>query len=140
MLIVDDSVVIRKIVGKYFDSIRLPYVSCEDGLEAATWLKRQLHSCAAIITDLEMPKMGGDALIALAMMLDPKLPCFVLSGNDITSVNLPRGARRAIVKPVSNSDLHSVLREVLSLQAAAILSGDIQNYCKDVAISLTDNV
>ena len=107
---------IRKILRKYLDGIKVPYHCCEDGLQALEWFQLHHDSCAGVITDLEMPKLGGDALIARVTALKPGFPCFVLSGNAFDAVNLPVGARRAIIKPVVLADVQGVLQEILSLQ------------------------
>ena len=71
-------------------------------------------SCTGVITDLEMPKMGGESLIAKVQELCPGKPCFIVSGNDISSEKLPPGAIRAIVKPVSVDHIESILKEISS--------------------------
>lgn len=112
---------ILKIIGKILEGLKVKFHQCRDGLEASHWIKENHASCAGILTDLEMPNVGGDALIALATEIDPDLPCYVVSGTDIAPVNLPQGARRAITKPISSNDIYSVLREILNMQSETVM-------------------
>jgi DNA-binding NtrC family response regulator len=110
--------VIRKIICKYLDSLKVEYHVCKDGEEAAQWFKINFMSCACIISDLEMPRMGGDALIAFAKTINPCVPCFIVSGNDIGTVNLPPGVKRAIVKPISIEQVMDIMKDVSQHQNA----------------------
>jgi DNA-binding NtrC family response regulator len=119
LLVADDSAIIRKIMCKMLDKINIKYQMCNDGLDASQWFRSHAKDCAGVITDLEMPKMGGGALVEVARSVNPSLPCYIVSGNEIAQVNLPAGVRRAIVKPVSVEQIISVLSEILSLQIEA---------------------
>jgi CheY-like chemotaxis protein len=112
VLVVDDSMVIRKIISRYLHSFGCVHKVCSDGSEAWDWFVANHASCAGVITDLEMPKMGGEALIAKVHELCPGKPCFIVSGNDITREKLPPGAIRAIVKPVSIEHIEDILKEI----------------------------
>ena len=57
-----------------------------------TPIKDTMSSRPGIITDLEMPRMGGDALIAHAKTICAEVPCFIVSGIALNS--LPPGTRR----------------------------------------------
>jgi CheY-like chemotaxis protein len=116
VLVVDDSAIIRKIMCKMLDKINIKYQMCNDGLDASQWFRSHAKDCAGVITDLEMPKMGGGALIEQVRRIRPTLPCYIVSGNEIARVNLPAGARRSIVKPVTSEQIISVLSEILALQ------------------------
>ena len=87
-----------------------------DGAQAWDWFRENHSRCAGIITDLEMPKMGGDALIAKVQELSPGKPCFIVSGNDISADKLPHGAIRAIVKPITSEQIQLIIAEVSSRQ------------------------
>jgi CheY-like chemotaxis protein len=117
VLAADDSAVIRKLLSKYLTDLKCPHHICCDGAEALAWFREHHSDCAAIITDLEMPRMGGDGLIQSAQVIDASVPCFIVSGNALSPSNLPKGTRRAIVKPLSASMLHGIVMEVLTLQS-----------------------
>eukprot|EP00602_Paraphysomonas_sp_CaronLab_P011912 CAMPEP_0185041904 /NCGR_PEP_ID=MMETSP1103-20130426/41765_1 /TAXON_ID=36769 /ORGANISM="Paraphysomonas bandaiensis, Strain Caron Lab Isolate" /LENGTH=676 /DNA_ID=CAMNT_0027581837 /DNA_START=129 /DNA_END=2159 /DNA_ORIENTATION=+ len=116
LLVVDDSVIIRKIIGKYLLSLDCAYQICSDGSEALQWFSSNARECAGVITDLEMPKVGGDALIASIKEMCPTTPCVLVSGNDIGVDKLPLGTMRAIVKPITLPVVESIIIDFLSLQ------------------------
>lgn len=116
-MVADDSMVIRKIISRYLTANRCAHHICCDGEEAWNWIKRHHSVCSGVITDLEMPKMGGDALVANVQDNYPDIPCFIVSGNDISLETLPRGARRAIVKPISSEQVQGILEEISLLQS-----------------------
>jgi CheY-like chemotaxis protein len=118
ILVVDDSAVIRKLLSKYLNDLKCPHQLCSDGEEALAWFREHHADCAAIITDQEMPRMGGDALIAKSRVINPSVPCFIVSGNEISPSHLSVGARRAIVKPISASALEGIVDEIEALQLA----------------------
>ena len=121
ILVVDDSIVIRKILSRYLQSLECKFELCVDGSVAWEWFKENHQDCAGVITDLEMPMMGGDALIANVQQLCPGLPCFLVSGNDIPHELLPRGALRAIVKPITSSQVEGLLSDILRHHRLAAL-------------------
>lgn len=114
--------VIRKIISRYLHSFQCVHEMCADGVQAWEWFVENHSKCAGVITDLEMPKMGGDALIAKVQELSPGKPCFIVSGNDITSDKLPKGALRAIVKPITAEHIESMLMEIHLIQVQTSLS------------------
>jgi CheY-like chemotaxis protein len=116
LLVVDDSPVIRRILGKYLSNLSCKYQLCSDGEEALAWFHEHHDDCAAIITDLEMPRIGGDVLISSAKAVNPFLPCFIVSGNEIPFLRLPTGTRRAIVKPITAECIQSVVEEIYAVQ------------------------
>ncbi len=106
--------VIRKIISRYLHSFQCVHVMFGDGAQAWEWFLENHSTCAGIITDLEMPKMGGDALIAKVQELSPGKPCFIVSGNDISADKLPQGALRAILKLIAAEQIKSILSEIFS--------------------------
>jgi CheY-like chemotaxis protein len=116
VLVVDDSMVIRKIISRYLHSFGCVHELCSDGAQAWDWFVANHASCAGVITDLEMPKMGGDVLIAKVQELCPGKPCFIVSGNDISPEKMPPGALRAIVKPITSDQIQLILCEVYASQ------------------------
>jgi CheY-like chemotaxis protein len=113
---VDDSGVIRKILSKHLVSLSVVHQLCVDGCNAWTWLKENSTNCCGVITDLEMPKMGGLELIGHVHDHFPDIPCFIASGNEILPIDLPPGARWAILKPILVEDVTKILLEIRKLQ------------------------
>lgn len=111
-MIVDDSMVIRKILSKYLDTFKCPHQVCIDGSRAWEWFQQNYQNCPGVISDLEMPVMGGEALIANIQTFCPGKPCFIVSGNEIPSDKLPPGVLRALLKPITAEQVLSILHEI----------------------------
>ncbi len=112
----DDSAMVRKMYSKCLDNIGCSYHLCQDGLEAVEWLRLNYANCAAVITDMEMPRMSGSALIAFVNSVAPATPCYVVSGNHISAAELPPGARSSILKPIKADKVHELITEISLLQ------------------------
>ena len=112
-LVVDDSAVVRRMLVRMFEKLEVPCHACVDGTQALEWFKENYEVCCGIITDLEMPKMGGVALIEESLKIKPLLPCVVVSGNDSITHSLPPGAFRALLKPITVDDLQNILIDVM---------------------------
>eukprot|EP00602_Paraphysomonas_sp_CaronLab_P001673 CAMPEP_0185033486 /NCGR_PEP_ID=MMETSP1103-20130426/22467_1 /TAXON_ID=36769 /ORGANISM="Paraphysomonas bandaiensis, Strain Caron Lab Isolate" /LENGTH=735 /DNA_ID=CAMNT_0027569767 /DNA_START=376 /DNA_END=2583 /DNA_ORIENTATION=+ len=123
ILVVDDSHVIRRIVGRYLEKFEVRFHTCSDGTEALEWFKRNKNLCFGLITDLEMPRMGGDALIQQIKMMCPTLPCVVVSGNEIPASAKPIGAAACFVKPLSLSNMNDLLHELYT--CAAVMASKV---------------
>lgn len=114
---VDDSMIIRKIMSRYLDGTQATYHICSDGAEAIEWFNHNADICCCVITDLEMPKLGGDAVIRHVLSKDRDMPCYLVSGNDIPLDSLPRGTRRAIVKPITQDQVNEIIQEIFHSQS-----------------------
>src|SRR5215468_1281153 len=80
VLLVDDSMVIRHTVSRFLEERGYTVVSASNGVEALGILKRVKP--ALVITDMQMPAMGGSELIG-ALKGSPEtasIPILVLTG------------------------------------------------------------
>ena len=114
-LVVDDSAVIRRMLVRMFEKLEVPCHACVDGVQALEWFRDNHEVCCGLITDLEMPRMGGDSLIQESLKIASSLPCVVVSGNESVVDSLPQGALRALLKPITVNDLQEVLIGVLDI-------------------------
>jgi len=112
VLVVDDSHVVRRIVGKYLQRLNVPFHSCVDGVEALEWFMDNMDNCFGVLTDLEMPRMGGNALIDRLKRICPSMPCMIVSGNNIAVESCPPGAMRAILKPITLEQIQDAVGEM----------------------------
>lgn len=69
-----------------------------DGVEAAALLQANA-ACDLLVTDLEMPRMGGIKLLAAARALRPQLPVILISGTDNWDRNALDERTRFLSKP-----------------------------------------
>jgi CheY-like chemotaxis protein len=117
-LVVDDSMLIRHTVCRFLEERGYTVESATNGEEALPIVKR-IHP-DIIITDMQMPKMGGSELIT-ALKSQPetaKIPIVIVAGKNSGTVAEER-ADFAIFKDIDiESQLEKALDNVLGSRAA----------------------
>lgn len=115
ILVVDDDFGIRTIVGQVLEESGYRCITCADGVEALETFKRTSEPVALLITDVDMPRLGGVALAKALLELRPELRVLAMSGHsrnasgdsDVPSVLAV--AHAFLKKPFENANLlHSV--------------------------------
>ncbi|MEF3254412.1 MAG: response regulator, partial [Deferribacterales bacterium] len=117
ILIVDDSLSVRKYLGKLLTSYGFNYVEATDGIAAIDNLRSRKFDL--IITDLEMPLMNGYELInhIRGEMLDHETPIFVLTSRATDKHRnkaMELGANDFLMKPFDEDEVISKIKEVIS--------------------------
>ncbi len=118
ILLVDDSVSVRKVVGRMLESAGFEVVTAVDGMEALERLRGGAFS--AVITDLEMPHLDGFELIRQLRDRDSwkELPILVLTtrvGERHVRVAQELGATGFLSKPVVEERLVTIVRRVCQI-------------------------
>ena len=124
VLVADDSYVVRRILERYLTTLKVPYQSFADGSYAWEWYQQNHAMCLGVITDLEMPQMGGLTLIHHIKVLTPDKPCYIMSGNDVAVENIPSNVLGAVVKPVNIDQLRQVIAMLIREDNKNQLGGD----------------
>lgn len=117
ILVVDDDPLVRRVLQKYISGLGYRVETAEDGRGAL----EMLNSCDydLVLTDLQMPRLGGRELL-LAMSSDfPDVPKIVLTGqgtNDDIIAALKAGAYDFLYKPIDDFGIleYSIKRAVES--------------------------
>ena len=123
ILVVDDSISIRKYVQRFLDRVGYEVEVAPDGMEALTIMGKSKFD--AVISDLEMPVMHGYDLMA-EMKRNPALkniPVVVLTsraGDKHRQKAVEMGAQDYLVKPFEEQEMLAILKKVLS---GAVLAG-----------------
>jgi chemosensory pili system protein ChpA (sensor histidine kinase/response regulator) len=123
ILVVDDSISIRKYVQRFLDRVGYDVEVAPDGMEALNIMAKSKFD--AVISDLEMPVMHGYDLMA-EMKRNPVLmniPVVVLTsraGDKHRQKAIEMGAQDYLVKPFEEQEMLAVLKKVLS---GAVLAG-----------------
>ncbi len=117
LLIVDDELLIRKILYKYLNKKEYIVDTVEDGSKALDFLKKNRYDL--VLTDLKMPNMGGRELLQIMSTSYPDIPKIVLTGhgtNDDIIVALQTGAYDFLTKPITDFQIleHSIDRAIQS--------------------------
>jgi len=122
VLVVDDSISIRKYVQRFLDRTGYEVEVASDGMEALNILGKTRFD--AVVTDLEMPVMHGYDLIA-EMKRNPALintPVIVLTsraGEKHRQKAIEMGAQDYLVKPFEEQEMLGALKKLLSGDALA---------------------
>ena len=110
ILSVDDSGVMRRIVGRVVDVLGYGYLEAANGVEALEVVARHTEDIALIILDVNMPEMDGFALLDI-LKADARyraIPVMMLTteserGRIIHAIQ--RGAVNYLCKPFQQEDL-----------------------------------
>lgn len=122
LLVVDDSISIRKYVQRFLDRMGYEVEVASDGMEALTIMGRKKFD--AVITDLEMPVMHGYDLMAemrksLELMNIPVIVLTSRAGDKHRQKALEMGAQDYLVKPFEEQEMLGTLKKLLSGVALA---------------------
>lgn len=122
ILVVDDSVSVRRVQQRMLESLGCEVVAATDGLHALESLRQ--HDFHMILTDLEMPRLNGFELIA-EIRSNPvwaSIPTIVISSRSADkyvakAMNL--GATSFLFKPFTEMQISSLLNHHLRRKPAA---------------------
>ncbi|MEK6692634.1 MAG: response regulator, partial [Nitrospirota bacterium] len=117
ILIVDDSLSVRKYVGAFLEARKFKIYSASNGAEALEVLEET--PVDMIITDLEMPVMHGYELISRLKESDrlKEIPVIVLTSRSAGKHRekaLQSGASGYLIKPFDEKSLLEILKRHLS--------------------------
>ena len=120
IVVADDSISVRKFVGRMLEKAGYRVKLASDGLEASEIVS---HSgCHLVITDLEMPRMNGYELMA-HLRQDPvtrKIPVLVVTsraGAKHRDRAVKEGASGFLTKPVQEDQLVSTVESLVGPEA-----------------------
>lgn len=117
VLVVDDSISVRKVVARHLRSLGHEVEEVSDGLEALGKLRTKGYGL--VVSDLEMPRMDGFELLAELARLEiaPTVPVIVASTRSDPETRrkvLALGAREFLPKPIDPDALTALVRALLA--------------------------
>jgi chemosensory pili system protein ChpA (sensor histidine kinase/response regulator) len=119
VVVADDSISVRKFVGRMLEKAGYRVKLASDGLEASEIVAQ--YGCHLIITDLEMPRMNGYELLA-HLRQDPvtrRIPVLVVTsraGAKHRDRAMKEGASGFLTKPVQEDQLISTVTGLLEAE------------------------
>jgi chemosensory pili system protein ChpA (sensor histidine kinase/response regulator) len=121
IVVADDSVSVRKFVGRMLEKNGYRVKLAADGLEAAELISQV--GCHLVITDLEMPRMTGYELMAQLRQSPStkRLPVMVVTsraGAKHRDRALKEGASAFLTKPVQEDQLLAAIEQLIGTEAA----------------------
>ena len=119
VLVVDDDATVRMMVGAILTKHGYHIVSCADGVEAIAFFDAHSGRIPLVVTDIDMPNLGGLALVRALLTRRPDIRLLAISGlspSDSDGSDIP--AVRDLVdaflpKPVTANDLLGAVHRVL---------------------------
>ncbi len=112
VLVVDDEELVRRSAGRMLASLGYEPVLVSGGQEALDWLAARPAAPIAVVLDLVMPDMDGQACFRQLQARHPGLPVVVTSGfarNSGAQRLLDEGARVFVQKPYRTAELARAL-------------------------------
>jgi len=116
VVVADDSISVRKFVGRMLEKAGYRVKLASDGLEAAEMVAQ--FGCHLVVTDLEMPRMNGYELMA-QLRQDPvtrRIPVLVVTsraGAKHRDRAMKEGAMAFLTKPVQEDQLISTVESLI---------------------------
>ncbi|WP_395740531.1 PAS domain S-box protein [Prosthecobacter sp.] len=117
ILIVDDEAAVRAITEQTLESYGYRVLVAADGTEAVALYSIHRLDVAAVVTDMMMPVMGGQATIQVLQRLNPDVKIIAASGlaNDGSSARATAmGVKHFLPKPFTAQTILTALHEVLT--------------------------
>ena len=115
LLIVDDSLIIRRAIERTFNSLAFDEVRmAADGVRALEEFKNFLPDVVTL--DITMPHLDGIATLEEMLKIRPEAKIMIVSAlaDDATAIEaLTKGADQFICKPFTNEELTKALEEML---------------------------
>jgi chemosensory pili system protein ChpA (sensor histidine kinase/response regulator) len=120
VVVADDSISVRKFVGRMLEKNGYRVILASDGLEAAELIAQ--HGCHLVITDLEMPRMTGYELM-VQLRQSPstrRIPVMVVTsraGAKHRDRAMKEGAVAFLTKPVQEDQLTDAVERLIGTEA-----------------------
>ena len=94
ILLVDDEAALLDLLKRYLERLSYEVDACLTPAEALVRFEADPASYSLVLTDLTLPGMRGDEMIALLRALEPKLPAIIASGYPYA----PQGERTGFIQ------------------------------------------
>ncbi|MDO8539879.1 MAG: PAS domain S-box protein [Opitutaceae bacterium] len=119
ILLVDDDAAIRDFISAILRQRGYRVVSCADGVEAIAHFTTRRSEISLVITDVDMPRLGGVALARALLQLCPDIQLLAMSGlsraeTDVSGIPVMKQLAHAfLLKPFTADDLLAVVHRLL---------------------------
>jgi chemosensory pili system protein ChpA (sensor histidine kinase/response regulator) len=123
VVVADDSISVRKFVGRMLEKAGFLVKLASDGLEASEIVAQS--PCHLLITDLEMPRMNGYELMANLRQnpVTQRIPVLVVTsraGAKHRDRAIKEGASGFLTKPVQEDQLIATVEELLNTEKSPV--------------------
>lgn len=118
MLVVDDEASIREVAGETLAAHGYRALTAADGTQALALYAQRRGEIRAVLMDMMMPFLDGQATIRALRHIDPELPILAVSGLGPGSQRAEDLGVRFLPKPYSTEMLLTALRDALDGRTA----------------------
>nr|WP_319492631.1 ATP-binding protein [uncultured Desulfobacter sp.] len=116
ILYIDDEPSIAKLGKRHLQALGYEAFSITNPVEALDMVKSEPNRFDLIISDMAMPKMPGDQLIAEILIIKPDMPTIICTGysSRISETEAAKmGVKAFLMKPLNKTELAKKVRQVL---------------------------
>ena len=116
ILLVEDEEALRRAAARILERFGYRVLAARDGVEALQVFRAHRDAVALVVSDVVMPRMGGEELLAALHRERPGLPVFLATGYTQTDLSGPAQEASGvwfIQKPWTANELLALVREVL---------------------------
>ncbi len=116
ILVVDDDVNVRTVIGTVLRRQKFDVLEAATGEDALRMAKQCGAPIQLVISDLNMPQMGGRALLDQLRTMCPSMRLLLISGEDQPSEPSPRAGQPPITflaKPFTPAQLSAAVKGLL---------------------------
>lgn len=123
LLVVDDEEPVRELAARILTDHGYQVLTACDGADAIAVFAPRAAYVRLLLTDLQMPILGGIALAGAVRRMQPRLPIVVMSGIEIpSSAPLKDFAAAFLAKPFQVETLLSMVRRMLDTAVPAAVT------------------
>ena len=122
ILFVDDERAIVSLGKSYLERLGYEVTADRDPEKALERLRSDPDAFDLLVTDMTMPRMSGDALAGAALSIRPDLPVILCTGYSRSMSEQEArkmGVRAFVLKPLTQRELATMVRQVLDRGAAS---------------------
>ena len=116
LLAVDDEPILLRLMEDYLTRLGYVVEACSNAQEALRRFRQQPSGYALVVTDMCLPDMAGEEMLAELVRLNPQVRILACSGYlpDLDLLPEARGRLRFLQKPFAPEMLSSAVAELLS--------------------------
>ncbi len=103
ILLAEDELLVSRLLQRYLKSIGFEVVAAANGREALDLYRREAPDL--LVSDVDMPEMGGLELLSSIRQTDHRLPAILVSGKGDPRAGRGEGDYRFLPKPLTLTDL-----------------------------------
>ena len=120
LLIVEDDAAMRDLLQEDLEQVGYATITAADGREALAFIHRERDPIDLVITDVQMPGLKGDELLAALRQHRPEAPVIIITafGSVGQAVEMmKKGAFQYLTKPFETSELLDLIAQALAQSA-----------------------